>query len=267
MIKLGIFGDSFADPSFGHEGRPDMDRLAWPNLFPPDQYQVTTHGAAGSSVYYSWSQFNQHQHQYDRVVFLITTTERYPAWTRAVDNIGPRHVPNWFQAQEVKRHAIYREPQFRRQVDAIEQFYMELTDTPIGTPWLTSMCELMLADIAARRPDVLFVPVYPHRLTMPTGHAYTRGLEEYFSTIVRSLRPEDTKLLADVERLHWINFQELRCCCHLTPEANQHLAGQVQAHLESGTHTWDPEIPLVLPHLHSFDYHYGASTIMTGPPR
>lgn len=268
MIKLGVFGDSFADTAFGHEGSPDMDMMAWPNRFPSDQYQVTSYGHAGSSVYYSWRKFIEHQHLYDRVIFVITSTERYPAWVPVAGESYDLHVPNWFQSQAVKRHSSYSNPQVRRRIDAIEQFYMELTDTPIGTPWLNNMCELMLADVARLRPDVLFIPVYPHRITMPPGHTYTQGLDAYFPVIVRSLRPKDTELVADVERQHWINFRELKCCCHLTPEANQHLALAVQTALESGTHTWDPEIPPTLPHEHPFEYYYGAPSLRSaGPPK
>jgi len=267
MIKLGIFGDSFADPQGGHPSRPDMDTLAWPHLFPRDLYQVTTHGAAGSSVYYSWSQFNQHQHQYDRVVFVATTFGRFPGWFPPINKYRrPKHVGNWFQVQKNRRD----DPEYRSNVEykqflnAVESFYLELTDSRLGN-WIQDFCNLMLADVIRQRPDVLLIPNLPLGLAVPEGYADNQSnLCDYFPVIARSLRPEIEQTVANK---NWIEYEELRCCCHLTPEANQHLAGQVQAHIESGARVWKPQLPLTIPHQYPFDYYYGNPVDYKNPTR
>lgn len=253
MIKLGIFGDSFADPTGGHISRPDMDMMAWPYLFPQEQYQVGLHSGAGSSLYYSWHLFQQHQHLYDRVVFVVTTPGRFPGW---FPSSPPRHVPNWFQVQKLRSiDPLYiNDIEFKRFLNAIEGYYLELTDSRLG-PWIMDFCNLMLADIIKQRPDVLLIPNLPHDYAVPPGYSTNQAcLCDYFPIIARSLYPE---IEQEVVNKRWIEFEELRCCCHLTPEANQHLALQVQVHLESGARVWNPQLPHTIPHLHPFNYYYG----------
>lgn len=262
MIKLGIFGDSFADPIGGHPSRPDMDTLAWPHLFPRDLYQVGIHSGSGSSLYYSWNLFQKHQQEYDRVVLVITTPARFPGcWPGSP---RPRHVPNWFQVQQLRRiDPEYRSNvEYKRFLNAVESYYLELTDSRLGN-WTWDFCNLMLADIIRQRPDVLLIPNRSHDYRVPEGYIVNQAnLCDYFPVIARSLRPE---ILGDVVNKQWIEYEELRCCCHLTPEANQHLAGQVQAHLESGARVWNPQLPLTIPHEHAFDYYYGKHMDYTEP--
>ena len=60
MLKVGIFGDSYADPiRHGHDNFRELDAIGWPNLL-KNNYEVGLHALAGSSIYYSYQEFLKH---------------------------------------------------------------------------------------------------------------------------------------------------------------------------------------------------------------
>jgi hypothetical protein len=70
MLKVGIFGDSYADPiRHGHDNFRELDDIGWPNLL-QNNYEVGLHAIAGSSIYYSYQEFLKHHEKYDKIVLL-----------------------------------------------------------------------------------------------------------------------------------------------------------------------------------------------------
>ena len=66
MIKVGIFGDSYADPiRHGHDNFRELDDIGWPNLL-RNKYEVGLHAEPGSSIYYSYQEFLKHHEKYDK---------------------------------------------------------------------------------------------------------------------------------------------------------------------------------------------------------
>jgi hypothetical protein len=77
-MKIGIFGCSFACP-FSNTGIPNFNSNGrpWMNILHEDfNYDITTHGLAGSSMYYSYSLFKENYKKYDKIVFLGTYPDR-----------------------------------------------------------------------------------------------------------------------------------------------------------------------------------------------
>lgn len=77
-MKIGIFGDSFADPV---NAKIKNDPRAWFNIFAnkfSDQVSIELHGMSASSIFYSYQKFLQNYHKYELIVFLVTTPDRYP---------------------------------------------------------------------------------------------------------------------------------------------------------------------------------------------
>ena len=107
MLKVGIFGDSYADPiSHGHDNFKDMDKLGWPNLL-KSNYEVGLHGKTGSSIFYSYQQFLKYHEQYDKIVFVVTNPER---WVNSVSVGGQqKHVSTYIVAEHFLKdtHAVH----------------------------------------------------------------------------------------------------------------------------------------------------------------
>lgn len=81
-MKIGIFGDSFADDigmansipkwtNFPHIGPSYIELLE-----EHTEFQITRYGYEGSSLYYSLTKFEECHKQYDKVIFVTTEASR-----------------------------------------------------------------------------------------------------------------------------------------------------------------------------------------------
>lgn len=68
-MKVGIFGDSFAANRIGNDTKSWVDIIA-------EKYKVTNYAQAGTSLFYSISLFEQYQHTFDKVIFVVTSPGR-----------------------------------------------------------------------------------------------------------------------------------------------------------------------------------------------
>lgn len=70
-MKIGIYGDSFTCCS-----EPELGHTRWPARLQQWGYDVTVHGAPGSNLHWSKTQFDLTHENYDRVIFIVTTPGR-----------------------------------------------------------------------------------------------------------------------------------------------------------------------------------------------
>lgn len=79
-MKLGIFGDSFADT--GHMKRDNNDSYtdAWPRIVDSMLDTKTTEffSLSGTSMWWSYQNFIQNHDSFDTIVFVYTTETRWP---------------------------------------------------------------------------------------------------------------------------------------------------------------------------------------------
>lgn len=76
-MKLGVFGDSFADVRWNDNGY--NYNFAWPLLLEEMMgCKTDQHGFAGSSVFYSYEKFIQSYNNYTHVVFTYPSAFRWP---------------------------------------------------------------------------------------------------------------------------------------------------------------------------------------------
>lgn len=66
MKKIGIFGDSFADPTWATN-----DYLGWPELLAKD-YQVTNFSKCGSSLWWSYEKLKRLHAEFDYCIIVVT---------------------------------------------------------------------------------------------------------------------------------------------------------------------------------------------------
>ena len=93
---LGIFGDSWAKTITSAESKKFHDGHAWWELL-SEKYEVTNFGVPGSSVYFSYEEFNKHYSNFDKIIFLATEPGRL-TFEVGSEIKNPRLAP------EFKRH-------------------------------------------------------------------------------------------------------------------------------------------------------------------
>jgi hypothetical protein len=77
-MKIGIFGDSFADP--GNEVRRTAN-YSWFNIFAKNLNKpcnIDFHGMGASSLFFSYQKFLKYYSNYDLIIFCVTGASRYP---------------------------------------------------------------------------------------------------------------------------------------------------------------------------------------------
>ena len=72
-MKIGIFGDSFADNKTGRE--PIYQETSWPSLL-SNKFDVTNYSKAGSGLEYSLEQIFLHADKFDKIIFVSTSPQR-----------------------------------------------------------------------------------------------------------------------------------------------------------------------------------------------
>ena len=231
LKTLAIYGDSFADPSFGFDADPTIQSQGWPLLL-KEQYNVTLYGQGGSSVYYSYNNFKQTQSLYDYIIFVETTSGR---WHHPIiiDSIkycycNYNSLDLTEKQLEVRNHLT---PDIKHKLAAIKTWYLELLDLDHDE----EMNRLMMAEIKNIRPDAIIIDLQFIK-------SWTRLLLLSFSEQLYKDHCEG-------------NLDEIRTICHWPEEFNRVLASHLIASLQSRI-TVLPDITQGIPLAHDWTYYW-----------
>lgn len=81
-MKIGIFGDSFADASSGNE-------YCWPKIATDSLLaKGDFYAKSGTSMWWSYEQFKKYYRKYDVIIFSFTSSTRWPC---IPEELGGRH--------------------------------------------------------------------------------------------------------------------------------------------------------------------------------
>ena len=72
-MKIGIFGDSFADSNNG--GDTKYRHQSWPYLL-EERFSVNNYALSGTGLEYSLDKLFKHEHEYDKIIFVSTCPDR-----------------------------------------------------------------------------------------------------------------------------------------------------------------------------------------------
>ena len=75
-MKIGVFGDSFADRNPYNPESPFKEDESWIKAMEDAGHKVTTYGKTGTSTYWSFKQFLAHHEQFDHIVFCYSSLHR-----------------------------------------------------------------------------------------------------------------------------------------------------------------------------------------------
>lgn len=244
MKTLGIFGDSWVDPSHGHDLDPSIAQHAW-SCHLNKHYQIDLHALKGNSLYWAYQKFLEHHKKYDHCIFIVTSLGRYSR--NGVLGLGGQRylVPNYETGEY-----LLSKPDFdlkkKNRIQALMGYYLFLQDDQHDL----AMARLMIGKVRELRPDAIIVPIWQH------GDGFLNELvplSEYRRLMFNSIDPAQTQKMIDGS---W-NYTEIRCVCHVSVEINKLIAENMQQALELGV--WNPQIPKYIEHPHVLDYYYELS--------
>lgn len=99
MTKIAIFGDSFAYPNIV---RKQPKWASWPQLILEKYGEENVYNFAlnGTGFWYSYNQYKLHGEKYDKVIFVISNTDRVWIDDKDIEPEWARHVsPEWTQGR------------------------------------------------------------------------------------------------------------------------------------------------------------------------
>jgi hypothetical protein len=213
-MKIGIFGDSFAD-SGDHKCKHKLNQtLAWPEIL-GQQYDVENYAVSGSSFFYSVGQFNKHHSKYDKIVFVVTGFDRFEfnSYVESVcDSFSLRkfmHFRNLtsieFELENLKKTDV--NPIIKSALEAAKNYYIYINDDNRNM----YLHNLMLDDVLRTRPDTIVIPAF--------GHSFPGKRIPIAMADIQSM-----------ENIHWnydtfdqIDKMDIRYC-HMTSENNEIFA-------------------------------------------
>ena len=199
-MKIAIFGDSFADCLwFSKLKIQPQNGPGWPELL-AEQYNVTNFASGGTSLYYSYQLFLKHHSQFDRVIFVSSSPERFAVHLPESNDVF-HIVPGATFKQRILE--LYHYKTDLRIIQAAEDYISYVLDTEKERIF----GKLMIDDIYCTRSDVLLLPAFwiKDDPLIPLGH-FSSMEQQYY------------KLSQDTISLN--NLTDLRKC-HLTDENNQ----------------------------------------------
>lgn len=145
-MNVGIFGDSFAHTL------EQTSRVSWAKML-ADDYNVENHAIGGSSTYFSYLKFLEHQHKYDKVIFVVT----YPA--RIYTSYG--HIPSDVTARYMLSHRDSQRNLTQRKVlSGLQSYFTYALLDEVVVDQHILFHNLMIEKIKSLRKDILFIPAF-----------------------------------------------------------------------------------------------------------
>lgn len=259
MVSLGIFGDSYATPYYNK-----VRDYAW--LYNLSGYKSTTYGMSGTSVFYSYQKFLENHHRFERNIFCVTESRRYPDNIIKSDfNEKYYSIPNYFHAEELLKDSTYKKS--HNKIKALKDLYFYFDND-----FLKTFTELMLAHVKSIRPDTLMISCFwnfnkEHTHIFNSAGDNSLTIQSYQFNMIESIIKKSKYIPVfpgpiskkDVER-HGIYYDTMinpetdNVTCHLSKEMNQVFAKDVSHALETGI--WNPEPPDYIPHEQDLSFYY-----------
>lgn len=130
--RLGIFGDSFSDPTWN-----ENNYLSWPELL-ADNFKVTNFSKSGSSLWYSYQKLKNHYAEFDTCIFVATVYGRF--YIESLDHHLNINTNTWPIKNGVNLGNVY-----------YKEFFSFDRDVTFHN--------FMINDILAM-PNIIFIPAY-----------------------------------------------------------------------------------------------------------
>jgi hypothetical protein len=220
-MTLGIFGDSYTQRS-GFDTPIDLQDLSWPGWLESWGITVGNHGLSGSGLWYTYGQFLEHHHRYDRVVVTVTSYHRQPIRGFPYSITSPEHLQR--DIDSLSLHADQR----RALRAALDHLLWAQVD---GYAHRTH--QLLVRDLQQLRPDALFIPCFhdhePSEITDLSGFHYgTPKIPGWSGLTLWDISEIDHQHFA----LDHDKVKEEYRSCHINEQNNRQLAHEIMLWLQ-----------------------------------
>jgi hypothetical protein len=159
-MKIGIFGDSFADP--GNDTRRTAE-YSWFNIFAGklnETCSIDFHGLGASSLFFSYEKFLKYYQNYDLIIFCVTGASRYPKSITLSDG----HIRNYCSLGAVEN--AYKllgckiTEDDKRTLNHLKGYFIMSVDD-----YNKTASDLMLNQMSALHSNIIFYPNFTDSYT------------------------------------------------------------------------------------------------------
>lgn len=243
-MNLGIFGDSFGDSRIDTSKEHSSDNInfnSWPYILSKKLKvnNLLNFSENGSSMFYSYQKFLEHQQKCDIVIFLITHPGRYTKPFRFKKHTTKKIHLNSIDTINfaIQNHDLTLEE--RQNLEDLKKYYLVL-----DFEWEKLACSLLLQEISKIK-NILIVPCFDF------------AKKEETTLSLMDIREDQLKKLGN--NLIWkkfvYNYRETQnISCHFTKEYNEYVANSIILSLDKNEWTPSTELPTTLSE--EFDYYY-----------
>jgi hypothetical protein len=229
MKSLAIFGDSY-----GKSGGHVLGEKSWVDFInDTKQYDVTNFSEGGSTLWYSYKLFLDHNHKFDKVIFLVTSPHRLEL---AGKNVQLFAFQNYYIA---KLKVNTTQGELRKQYQTIIDYY-ELIHNHEKEECLH---RLMVESLCYIRKDVIVYPCFSQPYMKDKGLFEITQFEDKIIGLTESVREELYRKLLRDDR-----------SCHMTEDNNKIVSQMFLDRLENKDSSLNLD-NLVKP-IHSYEYYY-----------
>ena len=223
-MKIGIFGDSFAEGSEYYDySRQDLNSIvAWPD-FLREEYEIYNHAKSSSSLFYSINSYKQSYRLYDKKIFIVTYPGRFelPRDIYETCNIEQDKFINNIPSLDlkIKKYQQLNLNEIVKTFQAAKDYYRYLYDVDLQS----YIHELMINDIKTLEYHDNNTLIIPVKSNDPNTFFMEQVL--YF---------ENKHWGLDDESYNKLNFVDKRVC-HMTIKNNFIFYQKIKEWIDTGT--------------------------------
>lgn len=186
-MKIAVFGDSFGDVS--PNGMISGKSNSWVNhlaLRYGEEIAVTNFCTSGSSLYNALKLFLNNQHNFDKVIFLVTSFGRIEINNAFVNESKSEHFINKFTGYE---HAVFTLENYNENIkeygnhannfdavvyQAVADYFLYVQNTKVDI----FHHDLMVEKINSVRPDALIIQCFECPMNIDTDRFYLKQISD-----------------------------------------------------------------------------------------
>jgi len=226
-MKLGIYGDSFADPGSGENDGSWVNYLV--NLIEQDSkqsIQVDNYARGGSSLYFSYKKLLATGKKYDLVIFLATEPHRYP--NPIMINGRDNYITSIPHVENIER------TQLEKLTPETQEIFRNLRGWFLvpNFDFNADMSDLMMSEIEKMHHNMIIYPCFINSFKEERFKKYKLDPKMHFCHSFWFRQAE----LFDMD-IHTNCQEKLTLFGHLTPEFNKYFAKVLFSKYKTGN--WD----------------------------
>jgi hypothetical protein len=206
-MKLGVFGDSFA------MNHPDNPSDSWVDIV-GKKYTTTNWASPGTNLFYSMVAFKNNQHEYDKIIFVVTMPGRlFLRHDEIYDSDDDRKVASLTMAEYLYNKSLNEVDGYKKETKL--KIYRSAADYLAyiqDDVYERYIHWLMVRDILTIRPDAILIPTV------------SDSLENYHGDVMVDITIKEDIAFNYTPNIYHNDIRN----CHMTKENNEIFAGKVE---------------------------------------